>query len=132
MELNISKNSTIGQIKDQFNAYFKNVKIEFYHHKHGKREGSEKNDQVADSVLLQDLVKTPTSIHAEFDKSIKIADLEKIFEQDFGLYIQVFRKYGDAWLQTTLSDHWSLQMAEMAAEELEAVKNEKPSFDSSN
>jgi hypothetical protein len=129
MEININQETSIGEIKSQFQSHFKSVRIEFYHHAHEKGKGSSKDDQIQDHVKLNELVKTPSHIHMEFDKTIKISDLEKIFDQDCGLHIQVFRKYGDSWLQTTLSDHWTLQMAEIAAKELETIKNEKPNFD---
>jgi hypothetical protein len=124
MELNFNQNTTIGDLKKQFNQNFEAVRIEFYHHSHKDRSASAKEDQIKDQVALKDLIKTGKSIHLEFDRTIKISELEQIFEQDFGLHIQIFRKYGESWLQTTLSDHWSLQMAEIAAKELEEIKHQ--------
>jgi hypothetical protein len=40
--------------------------------------------------------------------SITVHELEKLFQQDLGLYIQVFRKSGKVWLETTATDNWSL------------------------
>ena len=38
-----------------------------------------------------------------------VIDLEKKFREVFGLGIQVFRKSGKAWLETTLTDNWTLE-----------------------
>lgn len=125
MKLDFNQNTTIGDLKAQFNTQFKHVKLEFYNRSHTARSGSLPVDQVPDHVLLKEFMKEGTAVHAEFEKTIKISDLEKVFEQDFNLHVQVFRHYGNSWLQTTMSDHWTLQMAEMAAEELEELKQTK-------
>lgn len=125
MELNFNQKTSIGDLKKQFNQNFDSVRVEFYRHGHKDRSASAKEDQLKDDVVLKDLINTGKTIHVEFDRTIKISELEQIFEQDFGLHIQIFRKYGDAWLQTTLSDHWTLQMAEIAAKELEDLKHQK-------
>lgn len=124
MELNFNQNTTIGDIKGQFSKYFKHVRLEFYHHSHKNRAASAKEDQILDHVTLGYLTGLKASAHTEFDQTVKISELEQIFERDFGLHIQVFREYGGSWLQTTLSDHWTLQMAEMEANDLERVKQE--------
>lgn len=45
--------------------------------------------------------------------------LEKEFEEQFGLHIQVFRKSGRTWLETSVSDNLTLaqQMEKVAASE---------------
>jgi hypothetical protein len=37
-----------------------------------------------------------------------VADLEQFFEREFELHIQVFRKVGNTWQETTLSDQLTL------------------------
>jgi hypothetical protein len=39
---------------------------------------------------------------------MKVNELENIFQQKFSLSAQVFRKSGNLWLETTMTDNWSL------------------------
>ncbi len=77
----------------------------------------------SDETLMRNVLSKPEAGYFEFDGDITIAKLEQIMEQDFGVYIQVFRKYGDAWLQTTSTDQWTLNKAEEMAEELKTIKH---------
>jgi len=39
---------------------------------------------------------------------MKVIDLEKMFKNRFNLSAQVFRKSGNLWLETTMTDNWTL------------------------
>ncbi len=39
---------------------------------------------------------------------MSVDNLETYLEETFALHAQVFRKSGDIWLQTSVTDHWSL------------------------
>lgn len=57
-----------------------------------------------------------------------VHELESIFLNELGLYIQVFRKSGRVWLETTATDSWSLQKQNTEGQELSndtAVGNEE-------
>ena len=45
----------------------------------------------------------------KINKSSKLSDVEKEFEDKFGIYVQVFRRSKDLWLQTVSTDHWDLK-----------------------
>jgi hypothetical protein len=37
-----------------------------------------------------------------------VAELERLFVENFGLNAQVFRRSGTLWLQTSATDNWTL------------------------
>jgi hypothetical protein len=37
-----------------------------------------------------------------------VNELEQRFKSQFGLNIQVFRKHGKTWIETTVTDNWTL------------------------
>jgi hypothetical protein len=39
---------------------------------------------------------------------MKVSELENLFKRKYKLNIQVFRKSGNAWLETTVTDAWTL------------------------
>ncbi len=50
---------------------------------------------------------------------MKVAELESAFSKTFGLAVQVFRKSGNVWLQTTATDEWTLAAQNQKAMEME-------------
>jgi hypothetical protein len=49
--------------------------------------------------------------------------LEKVFQDNLGLYVQVFRKSGKVWLETTATDNWSLFKQNEEGQELSVREN---------
>jgi hypothetical protein len=47
-----------------------------------------------------------------------VVELECLFEDQFGLFVQVFRRSGNLWLETTVTDSWSLQKQNEQGKEL--------------
>jgi hypothetical protein len=45
----------------------------------------------------------------EIDGKMKVKELEKTFADQFKLNVQVFRRSGNFWLQTSMTDDWTLQ-----------------------
>jgi hypothetical protein len=48
------------------------------------------------------------TIHINPDDSVE--KLENIFWKDFGLSAEVFRKSGNLWIETSLSNSWTLRL----------------------
>jgi len=58
---------------------------------------------------------------------MKVSELEKIFLEDYGLNVQVFRNSGRVWLETTMTDDWTLAEQNRQGEELSRKKTVKVS-----
>jgi hypothetical protein len=101
--MTISDDKTLKQVQSEFSGKFPNLKIEFYKDTHQAGEGSPARAMLdAEKTIAQ----------SEGDLSIDGHKLVKTLESDFlekyGLNVQVFRKSGDLWLQTTSTDEWTL------------------------
>lgn len=63
-----------------------------------------------------------TSIHNEFAVAFTdqttVQALEKQMEESFGLHVQVFRRSGNIWLETTVTDEWTLEFQNEQGREL--------------
>ena len=104
----ISDDKTLREIQVAFSEKFPSLKIEFYAEAHNVGEGSP-----ARALLdVDQTLASVRSVHTSGDLSIDGHKLVKTLERDFlekyGLNVQVFRKSGDVWLQTTSTDDWSL------------------------
>lgn len=50
--------------------------------------------------------------------NMTVNDLEQCFSDIFGLGVQVFRKSGKVWLETTVTDGWTLEEQNNQGKEL--------------
>lgn len=127
MIIRINKDSKISQIQKEFSTRFPNLKIEFFKDKN-------KDGQLTANEMIKD---PDTRIGAiremghdgmyEIDGLMTVAELEKNFLDIFGVYVQVFRKSGSAWLMTTTTDHLTLaEQNHIAAEQAKEIPSEGP------
>lgn len=118
MKLVINDNKTIKQIQDEFTHVFPFLKVEFFSKRHKKGEGSSKAFLRKDSVTIGECRKTGLSGTLVISGKEKVSELEEIFQDYYGLSVQVFRKSGKVWLETTSTDDWTLEKQNKQAEEL--------------
>lgn len=118
MEITLNKHLTIAQVQEQFSAEFPKLKIEFFKKGHQEGDGSLLNDMLDPETRLGDIMTPAVDSHFDYDQTISVGDLEQTFHDMFGLNIQVFRLSGNTWIQTTLTDDWTLEEEEELAEEM--------------
>lgn len=110
---------TLKDIKDQFNKKFPNLKIEFFQKHHEPKEASPKNAIYEDSLTLKDVRDegslNPISIHG----NTKTSTLEEHFENEYGVSVQVYKKRGNTWIQSTSTDDWTLSEQEESTHTIE-------------
>lgn len=103
---------TLKSIKDQFNAKFPHLKIEFFEMKHIKGEASAKEFMYDDAFRIKDIRKEGAMIPVSIHGNLKTSTLEKLFEEELGVFIQVYKKSNGVWIQTTTTDEWTLSEQE--------------------
>jgi hypothetical protein len=103
---------TLKSIKQQFNEKYPHLKIEFFKTKHSKGEASAEGLMYDDVFRLKDIRKEGAMIPVSIHGNLKTATLEKIFEEELGVFIQVYKKSKNVWIQTTATDNWTLSQQE--------------------
>lgn len=110
MKLHIAKDRLIKEVQDDFNSMYPFLKIEFFTKEHGYRQASPARLLIPAHKKLCDASKTSID---KSELSIKddmtVSELEHRMREDYGLNIQVFRKSGNLWLETTMTDNWTLK-----------------------
>jgi hypothetical protein len=118
MKLNISDESTLGQIQDEFNAQFPFLKLGFFIDLN-KDSILSADEQVKNRHLtigsIRDLTNTGD---LSITSQTTVSELEKAFSVTFGLEVQVFRKSGTTWLVTTKTDDWTIAEHNKRAQEM--------------
>ena len=116
MEIHIKGDKTLKEVKEEFNNLFSHLKIEFFDHSHVAGEGSPISEEYSEGSTLNTARESREEGELTFDEKTKVFELEGMFKSQFGLNVQVFRKSGNIWLQTTSTDDWTLEEEEETAE----------------
>ncbi|HEX4877014.1 MAG TPA: hypothetical protein VFV31_10110 [Chitinophagaceae bacterium] len=109
MYLNIAPERLISEVQKDFNSYFPFLKIEFFNNKSLSRSDFSVKNILPHNRKLGDSQSLFKNGTIEFDEEMKVNELEKQFRDQFNLAVQVFRKSGNLWLETTMTDNWTLQ-----------------------
>ena len=124
MEIKISDEKTLGEVKKEFSYLFPNLKIEFYKVSHREHEGSVNKNLLNDSLKIGRVRISHDDGQLILDSKTVTAEVENEFRKFYGLNVQVFRRSGKLWLQTTSSDDWTLEQQEMAALERNKLRED--------
>ncbi len=116
MDIDIKKNMRITDIKTQFHAYFHYLKIEFFKGKHDKDSGSPRDMMLGNDTPMKDLLKDGKEGSVNFSEHTTVKEFEQKFMDKFNLNMQVFRKSGTIYLETTSTDSWTLEQQNREAE----------------
>ncbi len=108
MELKISRDQTIREIQNEFHKAYPFLKMEFFKRSHRAGMPSPKSDLIPVSTPLNTLMNGFEAGAVNIESSKTVAALEEEFRKRFGLNVQVFRKSQSLWIETSLTDHWTL------------------------
>ena len=89
---------------------FPGLKLEFYAKAHGSGEGSPVQERLPGESQLSEVRTVNKEADLEIDPEMSVSQFEQLFAERYGLNVQVFRKSGNLWMQTTSTDHWSLAL----------------------
>ena len=105
MRLEISNNRTIQEVQHYFNDRYPFLKLEFYK---VVPQRSRVRERLAHSLALK-LAGLKSSGYIDISNDMTVGELEKMFNEQFGLVAQVSRNSAGVWLETTMTDKWTLQ-----------------------
>jgi hypothetical protein len=116
MKITISDSYTLHEIQEKFSLIFPYLKIEFFSKPHNIYGSSRKEFIIHPDTQLKDCRSKQLEGQLEIDGNLSVAKMEQQFRHMFGLFIQVFRKSGDVWIETTVTDDWTLNKQNSEAE----------------
>jgi hypothetical protein len=131
MHLLINNERAISDLQREFSSMFPYLKLEFFSKLHATGKSSRLKFKLPVQRKLGDIRKLHNEGQVLIDPEMTVADLEQTFGTNYGLGIQVFRKSGDVWLETILTDSWTLarqnEQGEFLATDIGPEKPEDPS-----
>lgn len=106
-ELDISGSRTIMELQQDFNTQYPFLKLEFYKTK-ALDAVIKTKERLPHSTLLKMAGMQKAGI-IEIKEGMTVEELEDLLLFQFGLLAQVSRRSGNIWLETTMTDNWSLE-----------------------
>jgi hypothetical protein len=123
MKITINDHRKIFAVQEEFTSLFPYLKIEF----HGKPD---KKGAAASKKIVRQPSKTLGECRVIHKKgsitltpNLTVSDLVDTFRDVYGLSVIIYRKSGNAWLETSLTDRWTLKQQNDLGEELSRKKN---------
>ncbi|MEY3399467.1 MAG: hypothetical protein RL220_2061 [Bacteroidota bacterium] len=121
MKLQIEDQRTIASVQKDFAEHFPFLKIEFFSKSHRAGKGTSKAYMRDTSLRISDCRSKHLNGELEIQPGMTVTELEQRLHDEFGLNVQVFRKSGKLWLETTATDSWTLGAQNTQGEELDHV-----------
>ncbi len=127
IHLHIAANRLISDIQKEFSRGFPFLKLEFFNTKSFSRSNFSASQLIPQHRKIGDTQRGIKDGDLEITEEMKVKELEKNFKDQFSLDVQVFRKSGTIWLETTMTDNWTLQQQNNHGRELSTARpGDKP------
>jgi hypothetical protein len=122
MKIKINDRRKIFAIQEEFNTVFPYLKLEFFS-KPSKQDGTPIKKMIKQASKTLGECRT---IHNKgsivITPEITVSALEQRFSDVYGLGVLVLRKSGKVWLETTVTDGWTLEEQNLQGEALSKVR----------
>ncbi|MBK9282948.1 MAG: hypothetical protein IPM51_01360 [Sphingobacteriaceae bacterium] len=109
MNVFINDDQKISDLQSDFSKIFPFLKIEFFSQMHKKGGGSAKKLMLPAHLTIGESRTIHKSGVLNITPQMSVSVLEGNFRDMYGLGVQVFRKSGSIWLETTVTDDWTLE-----------------------
>lgn len=119
MGITINEHRKIAAIQEEFNRLFPYLRIEFLLR---KQMGSIVNKLIKpNNKTLGEYSTIHDKGNITITPDMTVAELEQKFSEIFGMEVQILRQSGKAWLETTVTDKWTLEEQNLQGEALSKI-----------
>ncbi len=99
--MKISIKKKLSDIQKEFNSKFPYLRLEFYQEQRDAEEGKPSQQLLNADRTIKEVSPDAPSEDLNIDGEFTVSTLKEKFMEKFGVNIQIFRKSGDSWMQTT-------------------------------
>lgn len=129
MHLHIAPERLISDIQNDFNQVYPFLKIEFFNNKSFIRSDFSASHLIPHHRKIGECQLGIKDNDIEIELDMKVSTLEKIFKEKMNLAVKVLRKSGNLWLETTMTDNWTLEQQNNHGRELSTSRSNKPEIE---
>ncbi|MEO6914971.1 MAG: hypothetical protein ABI151_04350 [Chitinophagaceae bacterium] len=121
MTLEITIDRLIEDVQRDFSYMFPFLKIEFFRKGTRYRQTKEKTISLPVTQTIGSVFKNNRKGRLEIVASTTVKDLERGCDEQFGIMVQLYRKSGTLWLETSMTDNWSMQQQNDRGSEISSL-----------
>lgn len=129
MKLLIKDTMSIRDLQLAFNNLFPFLKLEFFRNGAVLEKMYSLNKLLPQGSTIGEIWKKKEAAEIDINENTRVKDLEETFMDKFGLTIQIFRRSGNLWLETTMTDNWTLKQQNEHGKEITTGKPKEESKD---
>lgn len=119
MKISINDHRKIFALQQAFATAFPYLKLEFFAKPHQEKGRPSRKFVKHPSVTVGDCRTLHNTGNITITENMTVAELERRFADVYGLGVQLFRKSGTTWLETSVTSDWSLSEQNKAGENLD-------------
>ena len=108
MQLSLTNQKKVKEVKEAFNRFFPYLKIEFFPGKHSVGSSSFLDERASPNTCLGTITRAMKEGIITIRPEDTVASVEQRFQREFGLPVQVFRQTKDIWIETSDTDTMTL------------------------
>ena len=109
MKIEITSSRLLSEIQKEFNDQFPFLKIEFFRSTAPRQSKWNAINRISPNLEVSRCQSQKKEGDINFQHDTKVEELENRFREEFNLNVQVFRCSGNIWLETTMTDKWTLK-----------------------
>ncbi|HEY9258571.1 hypothetical protein [Chitinophaga sp.] len=109
MQIYISEEAVVADIQEKFQTMYPYLKLAFYRKPHTKGACSPEEEQIPADTPIEKVRMLHSFGWLDISYYRTAAAVEHDFSYIFGLSAQILRKAGTLWLETTVTDSWTLE-----------------------
>ena len=123
MNLGITQETRIVDLQKGFNTFYPYLKLEFYKRPSRQNKILQKAEKINPHEQIQRITRPLKPGIVPVEPKITVSQVVEEFWKSFGLATLVFRKSGNLWIETSLTDSWSLEKQNKIGESFSNLPN---------
>ena len=123
MKLQIGTDSRFKDVQEKFTEVYPFLKVEFYKEKYAEMEVSAIKDRISPDKIISEQGKSFKADFVDINNHRTVAELEKEFYEKFGISMQVSRKSGNIWIETSKTDDRTLKVQNQMGETMSSPQD---------
>lgn len=127
MKIVIENGSLVYDVEKLFSNHYPYLKIELYRKPFNDNYFVVKKELLPPGLHLLQFLKKKGKTVINIDNNITVTELEDQFAC-IGINLEIFRKSGNVWVETSLTNNWTLQQQNKEGEEISRHFNEQKIF----
>lgn len=117
MKLQIKNDTKIKDLQKKFTEAYSFLKLEFYKKQHAEKELSVGQHKISPEKIISEQTKFFKPGNIDISNQRTVAEFEKDFYDKFHIAVQVSRRSGNIWIETSLTDDRTLETQNRQGEE---------------